>query len=408
MSTLFERRLSFSGSKDPRDIIALCKALIVEKAEAGIFKLSASIFDRYEELTNEKRAYFFNFLNTELDIDAEAALKAAQAFATDTSPTNYQSLRQAAEAPRLTLFRKLNQIPGGTENLVRMRADLLPIKKAQPELSRTDQDLLFLLQAWFNRGFLVMRNITWNSPATLLEKIIKYEAVHKIHRWADLRARLQPDDRRCFAFFHPSMPEEPLIFVEVALTNEVPNSIDAVLSDERDPLDPMKATTAVFYSISNCQAGLAGVSFGNSLIKQVVRELSVDFPQLKTFVTLSPIPDFMRWAAESETAVDQSKPELLSAQVADYLLNAKRSGGLPYDPVARFHLGNGAQIMDVHANADGSEPAAAQSAGTMVNYHYDTNKIIDNQIAFENDQKISAAKKVRNLASAAKKSKLVA
>ena len=205
----------------------------------------------------------------------------------DATTDNFKALSDASEPARQKLFRKLNEAPGATAEIVNMRKDLLILLRSTPNLAKTDYDLVHLLRSWFNRGFLVMSQITWDSPASVLEKIIEYEAVHQIRTWDDLRRRLHPPDRRCFAFFHPSMPDEPLIFVEVALTKGVPNSIQKVLSDSREAIDETDTDTAVFYSISNCQDGLAGISFGNSLIKQVARDLSHELPNIKTFVTLS-------------------------------------------------------------------------------------------------------------------------
>ena len=247
--------------------------------------------------------------------------------------------------------------------------------------------------SWFNRGFLVLRPISWESPAHILEKIIAYEAVHAINSWNALRRRLEPSDRRCFAFFHPAMPDEPLIFVQVALNQGVPSSVQALLSKGRETIAAEAADTAVFYSISNCQRGLTGISFGNSLIKQVVSDLAAELSQLKTFVTLSPIPGLMRWLAQ------QSDTEVATAQIpavaAYYLLHAKARGGLPDDPVARFHLGNGAKIHAVHADADVSEKGLAQSGGAMVNYVYDLQSISQNHEQFATSGEIIAASAVR-------------
>ena len=236
-----------------------------------------------------------------------------------------------------------------------------------------------------------MQAISWESPALILEKIIAYEAVHEIQNWDDLRRRLEPEDRRCFAFFHPSMPTEPLIFVEVALTKGVPNSVQSLLSENREALDETSADTAVFYSISNCQAGLAGVSFGNSLIKQVARDLSQDLKNLKTFVTLSPLPGLNAWLAEQE----EGKLDRLAAK---YLLDAKDARGRPIDPVARFHLGNGALVHAVHEGADTSDRGMAQSSGVMVNYLYDLSRISQNAIQFSQHYRVAASAAVKALA----------
>ena len=245
-----------------------------------------------------------------------------------------------------------------------------------------------------------MRPINWQSPANILEKIIAYEAVHAIDSWDDLRRRLQPADRRCFAFFHPAMPDEPLIFVEVALTKGIPGSIQGLLAEDRTPMTADEADTAVFYSISNCQAGLASISFGNSLIKQVAADLAGELGGLKTFVTLSPIPGLKGWLTKEGAQWDPDTPDTVKADAAHYLLNAKGRGGLPFDPVARFHLGNGAIIHAVHADADTSDKGRAQSGGAMVNYLYDLKKVAQNHESFATTHKVAATAEVRALAAA--------
>ncbi|GHB23118.1 hypothetical protein GCM10007094_09230 [Pseudovibrio japonicus] len=280
-----------------------------------------------------------------------------------------------------------------------MRRDLLGFIKKEPDLARTDLDFRHLFNSWFNRGFLVLRPINWDSPAQILEKIITHEAVHAIDSWDDLRRRLQPEDRRCFAFFHPALPDEPLIFVEVALTKGVPSSIQRVLAEEREVVPIDEVDTAVFYSISNCQSGLAGISFGNSLIKQVVQDLSRQLRQLKTFVTLSPLPTFCKWA--DHHGVDLPKDDgALKELAAYYLLEAKREDDMPFDPVARFHLFNGALVHEVHVGADTSENGRRKSAGVMVNYLYDLQKISQNHEVFANKKEIVASKRVQSLAKA--------
>ncbi|MCK5502723.1 MAG: malonyl-CoA decarboxylase family protein, partial [Tritonibacter mobilis] len=272
----------------------------------------------------------------------------------------------------------------------------------EPELEALDMDFRHLFLSWFNRGFLVLRPINWESPAHILEKIIAYEAVHAIDSWDDLRRRLEPSDRRCFAFFHPSMPDEPLIFVEVALTNGVPGSVQMLLSEGRSAIPTSDADTATFYSISNCQAGLASISFGNSLIKQVASDLATEVPSLATFVTLSPIPGLTGWLQSEGIAWEEADAEKLRGYAADYLLNAKRGGGQPLDPVARFHLGNGAIVHGVHADADTSDKGRAQSAGTMVNYLYDLGKIAQNHERFATTQEVVASAEVKSLAATAR------
>jgi malonyl-CoA decarboxylase len=332
----------------------------------------------------------------------------------------------AAEPRRQELFRRLNLAPGGTRRLVAMRRDLLGLLRAEPEFARIDADFRHLLASWFNRGFLVMQRIDWNTPAAILEKIIAYEAVHEIDSWDELRRRVEPEDRRCFAFFHPSMPDEPLVFVEVALTRETPGSIQSVLDPQRQMVVPAEARTAVFYSISNCQDGLRGVSFGAFLIKQVASDLARELPKLDTFVTLSPVPGFAAWleaeaqpdpdlpaaralagTQSADWANDPKKAEALKAMLlplaARYFLDARRKDGQPPDPVARFHLGNGAQLLDIHWLGDRSAKGLTQSFGIMVNYLYDLDAIEENHEAYAAEGRVIASRKLRNLAATARK-----
>jgi malonyl-CoA decarboxylase len=287
-----------------------------------------------------------------------------------------------------------------------------------------DADFVHLFSSWFNRGFLVLRRIDWSTPAMILEKIIRYEAVHRIRSWEDLRRRIDPPDRRCYAFFHPALLDEPLIFVEVALSREIPDAIAPILSVQRDGIEPDKVTTATFYSISNCQRGLAGVSFGNFLIKQVVQEISRENSRLKTFVTLSPAPNFAAWLdrerkAESSQALspeDRAALEGLDRQgwwqvpqvrepmqepllraAAYYYLRAKNRRGLPQDAVARFHLGNGARLERLNWLGDGSDNGISQSYGLMVNYLYDLDDIEKNHEAYAGGQRVVASSAVRRL-----------
>ena len=234
--------------------------------------------------------------------DRERLSQAIEAWRAQPSDDDASGLHYASEPRRQELFRRLNRAPGGTAALVAMRAGSDSKLNDHPALNGVDRDLSHLLASWFNRGFLVLQRIDWSSPANVLEKIIRYEAVHEIRDWDDLRRRIDPPDRRCYAFFHPALIDEPLIFVEVALTAAIPSAIGPLLDKERTPLPQSAARTAVFYSISNCQQGLAGISFGNFLIKQVVEVLRRDLPKLDTFVTLSPVPGFMRWLRQEDSA----------------------------------------------------------------------------------------------------------
>lgn len=405
LSTVFERtyRATAATNWDNRPLEELATALVSSSGETSGLALAGQILARFEALGDEEKLGFFRHLAGAMNIDPEAVRTTLAAYEAEPSKATYRAYMTASEPARQELIRRLNQVPGATGQLVQMRADLLRLGGDEPELLALDQDFRHLFASWFNRGFLVLRPISWASPAHILEKIIAYEAVHAIDSWEDLRRRLQPADRRCFAFFHPAMPDEPLIFVEVALTKGIPGSIQDLLTDERISLSPDEADTAVFYSISNCQAGLASISFGNSLIKQVAADLSVDQSGLKTFVTLSPIPGFMRWIEQENIALDVQNPETVRAVAAHYLLTAKGRGGAPMDPVAKFHLGNGAIVHAVHSQADISEKGRAQSAGAMVNYLYDLKKVAQNHEKFATTQEVSASGEVKTLSTAAAK-----
>lgn len=404
LMTVFDRRAGFSvlGGEDARPITELTEALISASGEVTGRDTGQRILERYQELDDEGKRAFFRHLAIDMNIDPDAVRAALSAYEADPNKQTYRAFMAASEPPRQEFFRRLNRVPGATERLVRMRADLIDMMQNEPALAALDLDLRHLLASWFNRGFLVLRPISWQSPALVLDKIIAYEAVHTIESWDDLRRRVEPADRRCFAFFHPAMPDEPLIFVEVALTKGVPGSIQELLSEDRDALMEQDADTAVFYSISNCQAGLAGISFGNSLIKQVASDLSLAMPGLKTFVTLSPIPGLTAWVSDEDVITDDTTD--LRALAAHYLVSAKRADGLPKDPVARFHLGNGALIHNVHAEADLSDRGQAQSFGTMVNYLYDLRRVSHNHEGFAANGRVATSSEVRSLNAAGKKS----
>ncbi|PJI86345.1 malonyl-CoA decarboxylase [Yoonia maricola] len=397
ISTIFERRYqkALSLEADDRATSDLCEALLSSHGEVSGVTLARNLLDRYGAMSQDEKAAFFEFMKHGLEINPDDVISTLDAYKAKPSKGTYRAFASACEPQRQELARRLNQVPGATGQLVQMRKDLLDMMKERPDLEPLDVDFRHLFASWFNRGFLVLRPIDWASPADILEKIIAYEAVHEIDSWNDLRRRLKPTDRRCFGFFHPAMADEPLIFVEVALTKGVPSSVQDLLADERDEIDAEDADTAVFYSISNCQAGLAGISFGNSLIKQVVSDLSKDLPGLSTFVTLSPIPGLNTWL--DGTDLDTLKVADNQALAAHYLLEAKRSDGMPYDPVARFHLGNGALVHDVHAEADTSPNGRNQSNGTMVNYLYDLSQISQNHEQFVGEKTVVASAAVKTL-----------
>ncbi|MEO9516806.1 MAG: malonyl-CoA decarboxylase [Paracoccaceae bacterium] len=412
LSTLFDRSGTLRSSNDKRDIYELCRALLSPEGVVSGQTLAATVLERYRSLPEEEKPAFFSFLNDEFDIDVPELTALAAAYADDPSLPAFKALSKSSEPKRQELLRRLNQPVGATADIVAMRVDLLRNLKTNPEIARSDHDFVHLLKSWFNRGFLVLKAINWDSPARILDKIIAYEAVHQINDWDDLRRRLFPPDRRCFAFFHPSMPDEPLIFVEVALTETIPGSVTDLLSDGRTPLEAEDAKVAVFYSISNCQKGLSGISFGNLLIKQVVAELSLSFPQLEKFVTLSPIPGLNQWLATQTDNPDhghvasailehRAEPQDIRIMAARYLLTAKREDGMPIDPVTRFHLGNGAEVYDIHANADMSKNGLKQSSGAMVNYLYDLSLTDRYHEDFALNSVVSAAKPAQSLLNSA-------
>ena len=400
LSSLFERNLMPTRrvEDDNKPIEELCQALLSSRGDVSGMTLAELILERYVGFDDADKLAWFLLLANEMDVPANTAISAIKAYEATQSDKAYETMIQAIEPARVQLIRRLNQTQDATAKLVKMREDLSRFIPLHPQLGKLNIDLKHLFASWFNRGFLVLRPISWSSPAQILEKIITYESVHEIKNWDDLRRRLQPDDRRCFAFFHPAMPDEPLIFVEVALTEGTPDSIQKILREDREMIAADEADTAAFYSISNCQAGLAGISFGNSLIKTVVQHLLRELPQIRNFVTLSPIPGLVKWLNETglfdENADDKTQMKL----AAHYLLASKNHNGQPHDPVARFHLNNGALVAAVHANADTSKNGMAQSCGVMVNYRYDLSRISEHHEAFANKQTVVSERSVKALA----------
>ncbi len=388
----------------PRQVLTDCRRLLSVRGEANSPVLAASIVARLDGLDDGQRSRFFERLASDFSPDPKAVLSAAQAYAAEPNAQAIIRLARIAEPPRQELFRRLNRAPGGTAAIVRLRRALLDRLPKNPALAAVESDLLHLLSSWFNPGFLEMRRVDWNSPAQLLEQIIRHEAVHEIDGWDDLRRRLRPD-RRCFAFFHPQLPDEPLIFVEVALVPEMAGAIAPLIDKRASPLPPDQFKVAVFYSISNCQPGLRGVSLGNFLIKRVAEQLKRELPQIKTFCTLSPIPGFMAWLTKARpeslpAKLQRAHDELHAACGADFaaLTHASRLVALPGsahhalwrlaahylvdisplpqgDPVARFHMDNGARLERLNAQANLSPKGLKQSAGLMVNYLYDLARI---------------------------------
>ncbi len=295
---------SLFGAAAGDDVEELARALVSGRGEASGVAIARELLDRYARLDAAERLRFFTFLANDMRPDAARVTAAAQAHLDNPSDLTLAKLQKALESPRVEFFRRLNLAPGATAEIVAMRGDLLRVPPTDPALAAVDADLRRLFYVWFNRGFLVLRRIDWNTPAAILEKIIRYEAVHEIQGWDDLRRRLDPADRSCFAFFHPSLVDDPLVFVEVALMRDMPDAIGQVLEEPHAEMIGKPPTTAVFYSISNCQEGLKGITFGNFLLKQVVEELAREKPSLKNFVTLSPVPQFTAWMERAATDAD--------------------------------------------------------------------------------------------------------
>ena len=422
-SGLIGNLMRLVGRQNSPDLARLADALLSERGEASGAALAAELLAAYASRTTEERIEFLLKLANRFGADRARLERAIDRYRAEPSTANGVALHAAAEPRRQELIRRLNLAPGGTERLVRMREDVLAAAVVHPELETADADFQHLLSSWFNRGFLELRRIDWNTEAAVLERIIRYEAVHEITSWDELRRRIDLEDRRCFAFFHPQLPGEPLIFVEVALAREIPAAIAPLLAVERRPIAARRASVAVFYSISNCQEGLRGVPLGNFLIKQVVDELKRELPGLRTFVTLSPAPGFMGWlrrerAARASTwlteddrqilaAIDEpdwpqaptkarALRHVLTAALAEYLLRGRDGKGRPIDPVARFHLNNGARLERLNWLGDVSEKGLSQAAGFMVNYLYDVAQIERNHDAFAREGRVIAARAVEN------------
>jgi malonyl-CoA decarboxylase len=418
--TLLRRAGSSNGKQDASGLIDLCEALLSGRGEASGTAMAREVLDRYRHLDDASRLSFFETLVRDYGPDRERLAQAIESWRAQPTDEDASDLHFASEPRRQELIRRLNRAPGGTSELVAMRADLLRLTNGHTDLAALDRDVVHLLSSWFNRGFLVLRKIDWSTPANILEQIIRYEAVHEIRDWNDLRRRIDPIDRRCYAFFHPALVDEPLIFVEVALTESIPAAIAPLLAEDRQPVPIERARTAVFYSISNTQRGLGGISFGSFLIKQVVEELRRELPKLDNFVTLSPVPGFMQWlkqasdipVADEDRALlehldepDWFKNADLATQLrsvveplaAHYFLKARTPKGRLIDSVARFHIGNGARLERIDWLGDLSPKGLRESAGIMVNYLYRLEDIEKNHEAYANQGEIAASSAVKKL-----------
>lgn len=397
--------------EETESIESLCQMTMDSDGEYSSLLLAERILNAYEKLDDEARLAFFCMLQVDYDIDAGEIKAAAEDYERNPDVENLLRVTEAAEPRRQELLRRINLAMDGTERLVKMREHLLGFIREKAELKKIDTDFYHLFNAWFNRGFLMMQPVDWTTPAHILEKIIAYEAVHEIKNWAELRRRLQPADRYCYAFFHPSMEDEPLVFVEVALTSEIPRGIGEILQRETETVQPENLSCAIFYSISTCHIGLSGVSFGNFLIKQVATSLKQRFPDLKTFSTISPVPGFGGWLALQAEAspeiatlmaafdvdADDEIKNRLEKLAASYLLEHKNARDRPLDPVARFHLRNGAILERINVLGDPSENGMEQSLGMMVNYVYDLSRVEDNHEEYMKNNQIIASSQVRKL-----------
>ena len=414
-------RVRAARTRDVDRTIELCRALLTERGEVSGARVAAEVLGAYQRLSEEEVEWFFDRLVTTFSVDAETVRQAAAAYRLDASPANLLALQEAVEPPRQELFRRCNMAPGGTAVLVEMRRRLLRTLGDHPHRAEIDADLTHLFRSWFNRGFLTLARIDWQTSAVVLERLIRYEAVHQIQGWHDLRRRLE-SDRRCYAFFHPALPQEPLIFIEVALTRAVTAQVQPLLDPDSRVDDPARATCAIFYSITNCQQGLRGVSFGNVLIKQVVDDLGKEFPNVRTFATLSPIPGFRSWLAErAATAPGSISPALatlvakgddiaaadiaiapgalreeMMQRCARYLISMDDGRGVQ-DPVARFHLANGARLERLNWMGDTSATGLRRSCGLTVNYVYRLADLERNHDAYANKFRVASSIAFRQL-----------
>ena len=414
LNSLIQRiRMGRSNKKvsSPESIITLCNQLVSKNGEATLFSLAKIILEDFNTLSEEqKKSFFLQFLD-QFGVDRPILNKALIELNIDDEG-QLRKLHQLIEPKSHELLRRLNQVPNGTSVLLKMRESLLACIKASPELKSLDSDFVHLFKSWFNRGFLRLERIDWSTSARVLEKIMQYEAVHDISDWEDLQNRVAADDRRLYAFFHPALPDEPLIFIEVALMDDTPNSIMPILDTSVKPIDPFSATTAVFYSISNCQMGLKSVSFGSFLIKQVVTEVEKEFKQIKHFVTLSPVPGLKKWSNKINLLEDKDLPENIINDISEcckdnkpnplvlnrltyyYLTQVKRKNGQAINPVAHFHLGNGASLYKIHTDANVNQSALDDSWGVMVNYLYDLESVAKNHEDYANQEPVAVSSKL--------------
>ena len=399
------RRLNRLSSKSfgklHKNINKAVDSVMSTTGEVSSLVYSEHLLNLIEKLDDKSLYKFLNHLLSNYDIDTKKLTKDVKNYSSEKNDKNLQKIRISSEPQWIELFRRLNSTSNGTYRLVKLREKIRAMNK--PELKAFDSGLLKLFKYWFNPSFLVLEKIDWETPANILEKIIEYEAVHQINSWDDLRARLAPADRQCFAFFHPLIPNDPLIFVEVALTTGLPESIQNIIKLEREEIDIEDANTAIFYSISNCHNGLLGISFGNFLIKKVASNLKRELPDLNQFMTLSPLPGFMKWMEEyspisfERCSEKNCGDEELMKNAVKYLTKSERNDGMPNDPVSRFHIGNGASLEKINLNADTSEKGMMQSFGVMANYLYDLKVVEENHENFFKSKAVPVSNKIDSL-----------
>ena len=409
ISSIMKNGLSLTGFRSHnfgelhKDINKAADSVMSSSGEVSSIVFAEHLLHLINDQTDEELLVFLNYLLTEYDIDTESLLENVQAYQSERNQDNLTLISSSSEPKWIELFRRLNAAPAGTHKLIKLREKIkYLLTEGNSELESLDKGLLRLFKYWFNPSFLVLEKIDWSTPANVLEKIIEYEAVHEINSWDDLRARLAPSDRQCFAFFHPLIPEDPLIFVEVALTNKIPETIAEVIRIERDEIENDQINTAVFYSISNCQNGLSGISFGNFLIKKVAHKLRQEIDGLDNFLTLSPLPGLMRWLENNAPlAYERCKNKTIEdndliQKTIKYLTESNRNDGLPNDPVARFHLGNGAILKQININGDLSNKGLNQSNGIMVNYLYDLDTVERNHELFVQTKEVLLSNELKS------------
>ena len=379
-----------------KDINKALESVMISSGEVSSLVYAEHLLTLIEQLNDNDLVIFLKELAENYDIDPSVLFEASKEYAANKTQANLEKVATASEPGWVELFRRLNTTPNGTVRLVRLRETIRGLVKDNPEIAFFNSSLLSLFKSWFNPSFLVLEKIDWSTPANILEKIIEYEAVHEINSWDDLRARLAPEDRRCFAFFHPLIPDEPLIFVEVALCDKMPESINEVIKIDREITEYKDINTAVFYSISNCQDGLAGISFGNFLIKKVAHKLKQELDDLSKFVTLSPMPSFVKWLEKKSIYEDMDEDGLMTQAIL-YLTESEREDNSPNDPVAKFHLGNGAILEKINLNADLSEKGIMQSKGLMVNYLYNLELLEKNHELFFKTKNVQQSDGIKSL-----------